>query len=261
MTYDILDADNLKKQPGICDFCREIAYFPEIDSTNTHAKRLAAQGAPHGTLVVADRQTAGRGRMGKSFHSPGGVGLYLSVILRQEIAVNDMLAVTACTATAVHDALRRFGITAQIKWVNDLFLNGRKICGILTEGGFDARSRLDYLVIGIGINVRTNPDVPADLRDILTDLETETGQTIPRTALCAAIVQALSQRLEGLQERIFLPCYTAHSCTLGHRVLLMDSGSEREALAIGYAEDAGLIVRFGNGTEEVIRSGQAKVLD
>lgn len=261
MGDDEMDHSTLKNMLKNNDFAREIAYFQEIDSTNTQAKRLAAEGAVHGTLIIADSQTAGRGRMGKQFFSPQGTGLYMSLILRSRIPAGDMLAVTACTAAAVHTALQQFGITAQIKWVNDLFLNGRKICGILTEGCFRADGTLDHLVIGIGLNVRKNPCIPPDLQDILTDLETETGQQFSRTALCAAIVQALSELLASLSERTFLDIYTTHSCTLGHRVMLIDSGTVREALAMGYAQDAGLVVRYDDGTEEIIRSGQAKVID
>ena len=235
-----------------------ILYFDEIPSTNTHAKELARKGAAHGTVLLAKRQTAGRGRLGKQFYSPAGCGLYLSVIVRQSIAPEDLLAVTACTAAAVHDALRNFDITAQIKWVNDLFLNGRKICGILTVGGF-VGEELDFLVIGIGMNIRHNPNVPEELLPILTDLESETGQCIPEDQLIHAILNALESDLDGLHDRAFLPVYRAQSCTIGHRVWLSEEGCE--AAAIDYTQDAGLIVRMDDGTEKIITTGQATVMD
>lgn len=254
----MLDIQKLQCSRENKEFGREIHYFREITSTNTHAKELARKGAAHGTVVIADSQTAGRGRMGKSFYSPAGSGMYLSIILRNAFAPKDMLAVTACAAAAVHSALEQFGITAQIKWVNDLFLGGRKICGILTEGGFSGEA-MEFLILGIGLNIRKNPDVPAELESILTDLESETGLQIPADALLEAMLDTLEEAFAGLSERRFLSVYMKHSCTIGHRVLLVER--HEEALAVGYTRDAGLIVRHDDGTEEVIRTGQARVMD
>ncbi len=238
---------------------KNIRFFEETDSTNRIAKELAAQGAAHGTAVIADRQTAGRGRLGKRFHSPEG-GLYLSMILRPALPVSDMMAVTACAATAVFAALSEYGIAPQIKWVNDLFLNGRKICGILCEGGFAADGTLEYLVIGIGLNLHPDPNLPAELADIVTNLESETGQHIGRNDAASAILMHLERFMEELPARTFLEIYTKHSYTLGKRVIVMHGGHEREGLAISYTEDAALVVRFDDGTEHVISTGTARFL-
>ncbi len=247
--------------PKGCLLGQEIHYHEEIDSTNSLAKELAAQGAVHGTAVIADRQTAGRGRLGKSFHSPQG-GMYLSVILRPNLPLSDMMAVTACTACAVFSALLEFGITSDIKWVNDLFLHGRKICGILCEGGFDPQTgEMAYLVIGIGLNLRNDPDLPSELSQIVTDIQSETGLLISRNALTASILKHLERFMSEIRERTFLQIYTEHSYTLGKRVLVMHGEAEREGVAVGYAEDAGLIVQFPDGTESVIRTGTARFAD
>lgn len=236
-----------------------VLFFEETDSTNRIARELAAQGAPHGTAVIANRQTAGRGRMGKQFHSPEG-GLYLSVILRPSLPATDMMAVTACAASAVFSALSEYGIEPQIKWVNDLFLHGRKICGILCEGGFAADGGFEYLIVGIGLNLRPDPQLPAELRGIVTDLATETGLQIDRNDAAMRILSHLEQYVNTLPQRRFLEIYTAHSYTLGKRVIVMLDGLETEGTAVSYTQDAALTVRLDDGTEHVISTGTARFL-
>ncbi len=238
---------------------KHAVFFKEIDSTNRLARELAAEGAPEGTVVYAARQTAGRGRLGKSFYSPVG-GLYLSVVLRPFLKNEDMLALTAGAAVAVHRALLDFGIRTQMKWVNDLFLGGRKICGILCEGRFSG-SVPEFIIAGIGVNLRPDPGLPAELRNIVTDIFTETGLSIGEEELGERILFHLQQVLRELPEREFLPEYSRNSCTIGHRVMVVRNGKNCEGLAVGYAPDAGLIVRLENGSETVIRSGSATVLD
>lgn len=255
--------------PETCPLGREIHFYEEIDSTNRLAKELAADGAAEGTVILADRQSAGRGRLGKSFHSPAG-GLYLSVIVRPDLYITDMMAVTACAATAVHAALQDFGIIAKIKWVNDLFLHDRKICGILCEGGFQpGTAALSYLVIGIGLNLQPDAALPPELAGIVTDLATETGQSLSRNAVTAAILHHLHRFLSEIGKRTFLSAYTEHSYTIGKRVIVSRPVSddvshetkEECARAIGYTSNAGLIVQFADGTYKVITSGTARFAD
>ena len=236
----------------------QIQHFDEIDSTNALAKKLAFRGAPQGTVITADVQTAGRGRLGKSFHSPQG-GLYLSVIGRPVLAISSMMSVTACTAVVVHQALQAFGVETEIKWVNDLFLNGKKICGILSEGGFNAEFlKMDYLVIGIGINLRPDPHLPEELKPIVTDVQTETGMKINKCQLIAEILRNL-ETYSGTEDGTeYLKIYTEHSCTLGHRVRT-DTGLE--GLAVGFADDAGLQIRLEDGSEMILRTGSAQIID
>ncbi len=248
--------------PAHCRLGQEVHFYEEIDSTNRLAKELAAEGTAEGTVILADRQTAGRGRLGKSFHSPAG-GLYLSVILRPKLPLSDMMAVTACAASAVHAALADLGIITKIKWVNDLFLNDRKICGILCEGGFHPQNgSMEFLVIGIGLNLRPDAALPAELTDIVTDIRTETGQDLSRNAVAASILTHLNVFMDGITERSFLPVYTMHSYTIGKQVIVSRTLSgkvshETLGLAVGYSHDAGLIVRFSDGNEEIITTGTA----
>ncbi len=240
-----------------CKLGRKVLCFEEIDSTNRLAKELAVKGAEYGTVVIADRQTAGRGRLGKTFHSPVG-GMYLSVIIRPDFPVSDMMAVTACTAAAVYSALKDHGISSKIKWVNDLFLNDRKICGILCEGGFSQSGDLDYLVIGIGLNLQKDENLPAELQQIVTDIASETGQNLDRNAAASSILRHLERFLGEIHERTFLGIYTANSYTIGKQVIVTHHGAERVGLAVGYTQDCGLIVQFSDGTEDVIRTGTAR---
>lgn len=235
----------------------QVQCLPEIGSTNDLCKELAAGGAPEGTVVIADVQTKGKGRLGKSFHSPKG-SLYMSLILRPDLPLSDMMAVTACTAAAVHQALSEFGITAKIKWVNDLFLGGRKICGILSEGSFNAELlSMDHLVIGIGINLIPDPALPEELRPIVTDVLTESGVRISRFELAAQILRHLETLMLHIHERTFLPIYTAHSMTIGRQVRVHGENGEFVGKAVGYSEDAGLIVAHDDSSTEIIRTGTA----
>lgn len=235
-------------------------FFAEVGSTNDLAKELAAKGAPEGTVVLADKQLAGKGRLGKRFHSPeGGLGMYMSLVLRPtSLPLSDMMAVTACTASAVHEALQEFGVTAQIKWVNDLFLNGRKICGILSEGSFNAELlSMDHLVIGIGVNLHPDAMLPEELRSIVTDVETETGIYLRRFELAAAILRHLEHLMDELPQRTYLHTYRAHSMTIGRRIRVSGRDGEMVGTAVGYEDDAGLIVELDDGSRETIRTGSA----
>lgn len=243
--------------PKDCRIGQKVLCFEEIDSTNRLAKELAIAGEPHGTVILSDRQTSGRGRLGKSFYSPEG-GLYMSAILRPTQEISNFMTVTACTAVAVHRALTEFGIHTQIKWVNDLFLHDRKLCGILCEGGFSPQSGcLDYLVIGIGVNLRRNPEIPQELQEIITDIETETGQILDRNEVAAQTLKHLDHYLSTMEQGEFLSIYTENSYTIGKHVLVTHEGQGKPALAVGYTRDCGLIVRFSDGSEDVITTGTA----
>lgn len=255
---DLFCESYLKRAVKECRTDWQFQHFKELDSTNNLAKELAAHDAPSGTVVIADQQTAGKGRIGKSFYSPKG-NLYFSVIEKLALPIADMMSVTACTAAAVFLALEQFGITAQIKWVNDLFLNQKKICGILSEGSFNAELlSMDYLVIGIGINLRHDSDRPKELQSIITDLETETGKCINKYALLIEILKQLEILLDEIPTHSYLDIYTKNSCTLGHTVRT-DDGTQ--GTAIGFTEDAGLIIQLSNGIEQILRTGSATVID
>lgn len=235
----------------------QVQHFSELDSTNRLAKEIAPN-APSGTVILADRQTSGRGRLGKQFHSPTG-GLYFSVIIRPDLPLSSMMGVTACTATAVHTALEETGVYTRIKWVNDLMLNGKKICGILSEGSFNAELlKMDYLVIGIGINLSPDPCLPDELKSIITDIQSETGIKLDRFQILADILRSMEFYFAHINTLNYLQNYTEHSYTLGNRVRT-DKGIE--GLAVGFTKEAGLIIRLDDETDYILTTGSAQIIN
>lgn len=255
--------------------CREIAAcltsprdnwraLEEVDSTNTACKRLAAEGAPDGTVVIADCQTAGRGRRGRSFVSPRGMGLYLSVLWRPACPPEPLLPLTALTAVAVCRAVERTGgVSPRIKWPNDLVLDGRKLGGILTELSLEGETgRVDYVVVGIGINCRQRrSDFPPELADMATSLDMALSHFVKRAALAAALIEELDTlRREMLDDPAqWLPYYRTHCLTVGKRIQILKDDKRTEAEAVAVDERYGLVIRRDNGTEEVLRAGEVSV--
>ncbi len=235
----------------------------EVDSTNNIAKQLGAQGAPHGTVVVTEHQTGGRGRLGRSFVSPPG-GVYLSVLLRPSAALGHLMHLTALAAVATRRAIADCcGVKADIKWTNDLQWHGRKLCGILTELSCEAESgRLEYAVVGIGINCNTETDkLPPEVRGIAVSLAEITGQELDPNRLALALIrrlQELSEVLEG-DRRPWMQEYRRACVTLGRQVLLLRGGEQTPAVALDVDEDGGLVVRYEDGRVGTVNSGEVSV--
>lgn len=242
---------------------RSIYIFDTVDSTNNYAKRLASEGAGHGTLVAADMQTAGKGRMGRSFCSPAGGSIYMSVILRPKTDMQSSQLITSCIAAAAADAVDRVcGTDVKIKWVNDLYLNGKKICGILTEASINFESGgLDYAVAGIGINLKSvKNSFPEELLEIASSVEDEIGNLPGRCRLIAEILNNIDSYMQGIENRAFLEEYRRRSFITGMRVAVSKYDEERTAAALGISDNAGLIVKYDDGTEEVLNSGEARII-
>ncbi|MDE6747361.1 MAG: biotin--[acetyl-CoA-carboxylase] ligase, partial [Oscillospiraceae bacterium] len=187
---------------------RKIDVFKTIDSTNNFAKSLAQLGAVHGTTVVSEVQTQGKGRMGRDFYSPMGMGVYMSVILRPKLSVEHSLLITSCAAVAVAEAVEKVaGIDCKIKWVNDIYASGKKLCGILTEASVDVeQGGLEYAIVGMGINVQ-NVTFPKNLADIATSVRMETDKPVSRSVLAAEILNCLEERLETIKYKSFIDEY------------------------------------------------------
>ena len=238
----------------------EILYFDEIDSTNTHAKRLIREGAPEGTVVVADCQTAGRGRMERSFQSPRGKGLYLTVLLRPELPPERLLPVTALAGVALCRAVERTcGVRPGLKWPNDPVLGGKKLCGILTE-----RTGENALVLGLGVNVsQTREDFTPEVAEMATSLAMELGRPVSRPALAAALLEELDRAYAALLAGDlppFLEDYRRRCVNLGKRVRLRSpEGGEEMAAAVDIDEEFALVVRLDGGGERTVRSGEVSV--
>ena len=246
-----------------CPWQDSLLWFDSIDSTNTRARELARQGAPHGTVLIADHQTGGRGRRGRSFHSPAGSGIYMSVILRPHCAPQQIMHLTCAAAVAMCDAVESaVGFRPGIKWTNDLVCGKRKIAGVLTELGFDNRGNVDFAVIGIGINCcQQEADFPADIRSIAGSLTSISGQSIDRAVVAAAMMDALyrmdTELLTGKAH--ILNRYRKDCITLGKEISLVRGEEIRHGTALDIDDAGALIVRFPDGTAEAVNSGEVSV--
>ena len=242
---------------------KEILYRDTVSSTNDLLKAMAEDGAAEGTVLLAGEQTRGKGRLGRSFTSAAGKGVYLSALLRPDLPPDALLPLTGFTAEAMARAVRRVtGAEARIKWVNDLILNGKKLCGILTESAF-AEGRVSYVVVGVGLNVNYDRgDFPEELRDLAGSLQTELGESFPLPPLAAAMIEELDALYAALLSGAtgpYLSAYRQHCLTLGRDVLLLKNGVAAPAQALDVDEALGLLVRYPDGREELVRSGEASV--
>lgn len=266
--YRILKKPYIITEAGIRKFLphddnRRLYILNSVDSTNNYAKELARNGEPGGTVVISDMQTAGKGRMGRSFCSPPKSNIYMSIILRPEIDIESSQLITSCVAAAAASAIDTIcGTDTQIKWVNDLFLNGKKICGILTEASVSFESgTLDFAVVGIGINIRSVANVfPKELLKTATSIQDETEKLFDRSEIIAEVITSVEKYLNELPDRKFLEEYKKRSFIIGKRVIVTKAGEEREAIAAGISENAGLEVIYDDGQKEALNSGEARIL-
>lgn len=248
-----------------CPWQDSLLWFDCIDSTNTRARELARQGAPHGTTLIADHQTGGRGRRGRSFHSPAGSGIYMSVILRPCCKPQQIMHLTCAAAVAMCDAVEHaVGFRPGIKWTNDLVYCKRKIAGVLTELGFDSHGNVDFAVIGIGINCcQQESDFPEDIRQIAGSLFSVSGKEIDRAVVAAAMVDALYRMdAELLTNKAHILNRYRHDCiTLGREISLVRGDDIRHGTALDIDDDGALVVRFADGNTEIVNSGEVSVRD
>lgn len=243
--------------------CPDMRCLEEIDSTNSYLKRESLAGAPHGTVAVANCQTAGRGRMTRSFRSPPGKGVYLSVLLRTRLSPEELMGVTGMTAVAVCRAVERTaGVRPGIKWTNDLVLNGRKLCGILTELAVEGETGLvQSLVIGAGVNVSHTPkDFGPEVSELATSLAQE-GCPVSRPALAAAMIEELYRMSDALggDTGPWLDAYRRDCVNLGKRVQLLWTDRRTEAEALDVDGQFGLVVRLPDGSRTTVRTGEVSV--
>ena len=240
----------------------QIHTFDVLDSTNTYLKRAGAQGEMDGTVVLADRQMAGRGRMGRTFFSPDGTGLYMSILLRRPWSARHALRLTTAAAVAVAQAIEALiGCRADIKWVNDIYLDGKKVCGILTEGSVvPGTDRLDYAVIGIGVNICPPADgFPPELEAMATALFGAESLQGARERLAADILNRLAVLLREDQASEVYREYRCRCMALGKRILVLQNGTQREAKVLDLDEEFRLAVEFENGEKSLLDSGEISI--
>ena len=241
--------------------------FDSVDSTNNVLKDLASKGSPSGTVVIADHQTGGKGRRGRSFSSPSGVGIYLSYLLKPEAGFDRISDLTSWTAVAVADAIKKaYGLDTQIKWVNDLLMNRKKICGILTEATVEGEiGFIDTCIIGIGVNV--NEDCfPSELKDIATSLSIENGgKRFFRAALASEIINTMDALNASWPDNpsYYLERYRELNITTGSKITafsqMQENGNGRTGTALAINDDYSLKVRFDDGSVADLKSGEVSV--
>lgn len=247
-----------------CPWRDTLYWYDSIDSTNNKAKELARNGAPHGTTVVAGHQTAGRGRLGRSFNSEAGMGVYLSVILRPNCKPEQLMHLTCAVGVAVCRAAQRAaGVLPHIKWINDLILDKKKLGGILTELGVDpATGLVDYAIVGIGTNCgQEEGDFPAPLDSIATSIKLATGNTVSPALLSAAIIDELviMDRQLFTEKASIMQAYKERCVTLGQEVVLSRADSHQQATALDLDENGSLLVQYADGSTQWIQSGEASI--
>ena len=239
----------------------QIHWFDEIDSTNTRAKEMALAGAPHGTVLIADHQTGGRGRLGRSFQSPGGVGVYMSILLRPNCAMDQLMHLTCATAVASCDAVEHStGLRPGIKWTNDLVHEKRKLAGILTE--LVIVGNQVCAVVGIGINCCQGPDdFSEDIRGFAGSLAMSTGKTVDRASVAACLINAIFQMDAALisGKTAMMEQYRRDCVTVGQDVSLLRGDEVRHGHALSVDNDGALVVRFGDDSVEHVQSGEISV--
>ena len=240
-----------------------IQWFDTIDSTNTRAKQIGAQGAPDGTILIADSQTGGRGRLGRSFHSPVGKGIYLTVLLRPNCHASQLMHLTCATGIAMCDAVESAtGLRPGIKWTNDLVFGTRKLGGILTELALDSEGNVTYAVVGIGINCNQSiEEFPEEIRSIATSLAVQTQVPVDRSKVIAAMLAELYQMSATLldQQDQMLAQYANDCVTIGKEISVVRAQEVRHGTAVGIDPEGALLVRFADGHTEAVSSGEVSI--
>ena len=266
--YRIVDCPDAVNKEAVKSYLKtawagqNLFYYEETDSTNTQAKRLGEEGAAHGTLVVAGQQNAGKGRRGKSWSSPPGSSIYMSILLRPELPPDKAPMLTLVMAYAAALAiLEQEDIGVKIKWPNDLVLNKKKICGILTEMSAEV-DYINYVVIGIGINANTE-SFPEELSETATSLRLESGESVCRARLIAGVMERFEQCYEEFVRAgdlsPFAAGYNDILVNCGREVRILEPGRERNGISAGIDNGGRLLVEYEDGTTEAVFAGEVSV--
>ncbi len=258
-TSPTLDGADIRARLSTTILGSEIFAFGRVGSTNDVATALARGGAPDGSLVIAEEQTKGRGRLGRRWHSPPSAGLWFSLILKPDLSPEASTTLSLAAALGIATALdEAYGIPARIKWPNDVLVHGRKICGILTEAEFLGRA-LNFVVVGIGINVLGGEaDFPSEIRDIATSIRMEAGDGMTRSDVLVAVMEAIEREYVRLGKRGFSELkgdLLGKSSLVGEMIRVHTGGGLIEGMAVDIDDRGALILRHDDGSLERILAG------
>lgn len=265
--YSLSTSSDVVSSESIRMFLKEefkeipISVFKSLPSTNTKAKEEAILNAVHGTVIFSDEQTNGRGRFGREFFSPADSGIYMSIILKPHLNISSSVLITTAAAVGVLKAMDKFtDEEAQIKWVNDIFINGKKVCGILTEAVTDFESgNVESIIVGIGLNVKTKmEDFPDELKNKAGSIFIDGTDTSIRSHLAAEIINNILTISNNLENKEFLKEYKSRSLILGKQITYTKNNKVEEALAQDI-DDSGRLVIVKDGKIEVLSSGEVSV--
>ena len=239
----------------------QIVWYDVTDSTNDQAKKLIWQGVPHGTVLIADQQTDGRGRMGRNFVSAAGVGVYMSIILRLQTPPDQLMHLTCAVAVAACNAVEKAaGFRPGIKWTNDLVCGGKKLAGILTELVITPTETA--AIIGIGVNCcQTEADFPAEIQSFAGSLSMVCGHSVNRAQVAAALIESFSQMADHLLDgkQNILDIYRRDCITVGNQISLVKADEIRHGYALGIDDEGALIVEFSDKHIESVNAGEVSV--
>lgn len=233
-----------------------------VSSTNDVAKSLALDGANHGTVIISEEQSAGKGRLGRVFYSPANTGIYMSIILRPKLTAMDSVLITTSASVAICNAIQKVtGIECEIKWINDIYLNGKKVGGILTEASTNFENgTIDYLILGIGINFNSPKDnFPEDIKNIAASLFNNNNDTINRNMLCAEIINNILNMIPKLKNYDFISEYKKRSIILNNEIMYISAGVSSTGKAIDINNDGSLVVKDNDGSIKILNSGEVTI--
>lgn len=261
---DVLNEEELKSRIETKWAGRTVYYFDKTGSTNIDAKKFATEGAPHGTLVVADDQENGRGRRGRSWQSPAGSNAYFTIVLRPEFEPDKASMLTLVMAMSVAEAIGEYcGIKAQIKWPNDIVINKKKVCGILTEMEIALETNdIQYVVIGVGINTNQT-DFPEEMKEMAGSLLSEGGKKVSRAGIIMKVMKCFEKNYDTFADTQDLSCmmaeYNKMLVNKDRQVRVLDPKGEYTGMAKGINEKGELLVQRKDGQIEAVYAGEVSV--
>ena len=237
-----------------------ITIFEELDSTNNYLKKLGSKVEKENQLVIALSQTGGRGRMGRTFYSPNGTGIYFSLLLHPEFSAEKSLFLTVMAAVSVAETVMKYNSNdIKIKWVNDIYIDSKKVCGILTEGAINSDKSLDYAVVGIGINVVVPENgFPEDIKTFATAIFQGNTEENIKEKIVAEVVNRFFKMYNGI-DTDFVKRYKEYSYLTGKEINIIQGKTTRYATVIGITDDCHLLVKNESGELEEISSGDVSV--